>query len=164
MRQLYQPQSGNILHCPLAHFCFAVDRKLSNKTWPMVDLDQRNSSARPKLRSCRPRHVRLISARQMQDKKPELIGRIQGQTTDYRPDRVLQWVSREPAHRSTGRLEFSPSVQALKRTRTATALERLSFGQRNQARCEDQNERLLNRFGRPICPILWAANSATTVS
>ena len=25
MRQLYQPQSGNILHCPLAHFCFAVD-------------------------------------------------------------------------------------------------------------------------------------------
>ena len=27
MRQLYQPQSGNILHCPLAHFCFAVDNE-----------------------------------------------------------------------------------------------------------------------------------------
>ena len=27
MRQSCQPQSGNILHCPLAHFCFAVDNK-----------------------------------------------------------------------------------------------------------------------------------------
>jgi hypothetical protein len=92
------------------------------------------------------------------------MGRIQGQTTDYRPDRVLRWGSREPAHRPTGRLEFSPSVQTLKSDRTATALKRLSFGQRNQARCEDQNERLLNRFGRPIRPILRAANSANTVS
>ena len=25
MRQSYQPQSGNILHCPLAHFYSAVD-------------------------------------------------------------------------------------------------------------------------------------------
>ena len=27
MRQSYPPQSGNILHCPLAHFYSAVDKK-----------------------------------------------------------------------------------------------------------------------------------------
>ena len=53
MRQLYQPQSGNILHCPLAHFCFAVDT--CSPTGQSASAGSHRSHRRPRRSACRDR-------------------------------------------------------------------------------------------------------------